>query len=113
MGCAKLTYDGVVNLTLGQTPSKSAIDGAETPESKQGTKIEEPTIKKKENVDDSNTRGVDQKEQPLQPKERPQLRRSTREHRPSTRYPNSEYMLIVDEGEPRSFQEVQSHKDKD
>ena len=34
MGCAKLTYDGVVNLTLGQTPSKSAIDGAETPESK-------------------------------------------------------------------------------
>ena len=35
-----------------------------------------------------------------------QVRRSTREHRPSTRYPSSEYMLVIDEGEPQSFQEA-------
>jgi hypothetical protein len=44
--------------------------------------------------------------------EKPQVRRSTRERRPSTRYSTSEYVLITDEGEPESFQEVQSHKDK-
>jgi hypothetical protein len=44
--------------------------------------------------------------------EEPQVRRSTRGRRPSTRYSTSEYVLITDEGEPESFQEVQSHKDK-
>ena len=40
------------------------------------------------------------------------MRRTTR-GQPSTRYPSSEYILIVDEGEPESFKEVESHKDKD
>ena len=35
-----------------------------------------------------------------------QARKPTREHRPSTRYPSSEYMLVIDEGEPQSFQEA-------
>ena len=43
---------------------------------------------------------------------KPQVRRSTREHRPSTRYPTSEYAMITEEEEPKCFQEVQSHKDK-
>jgi len=34
------------------------------------------------------------------------------DHQPSTRYPSSEYILITDEGEPKSFEEVQTHKDK-
>ena len=38
--------------------------------------------------------------------------RSTREHCPSIKYPTFEYVLINDEREPKSFQEVQSHKDK-
>ena len=42
----------------------------------------------------------------------PQVRRSTSERRPSTRYPTSEYTMITEEGEAESFQEVQSHKDK-
>ena len=42
----------------------------------------------------------------------PQVRRSTRERRPSTRYLTSEYTMITEEGELESFQEVQSHKDK-
>ena len=42
----------------------------------------------------------------------PQVRRSTRERRPSTRDLTSENTMITKEGEPESFQEVQSHKDK-
>ena len=40
------------------------------------------------------------------------MRRSTRERRPSTRYSASKYTMITEEGEPESFQEVQSYKDK-
>ena len=42
----------------------------------------------------------------------PQVRRSTRERHPLTRYPTFEYTMITEKGEPESFQEVQSHKDK-
>ena len=42
----------------------------------------------------------------------PQVRRSTREHHPSTKYPTSEYTMITKDREPESFQEVQSYKDK-
>ena len=52
--------------------------------------------------------GVDQGEQIPPLEEGPQLRRTTREHQPSTRYPSSEYILIADEGELERFQEVQS-----
>ena len=31
---------------------------------------------------------------------KPQVRRSTKEHHPSTRYLSSEYMLVIYEGEP-------------
>ena len=41
------------------------------------------------------------------------MRGTTRERQPSIRYLNLEYILIADEGELESFQEVQSHKDKD
>ena len=42
----------------------------------------------------------------------PQVRRSTRERHPTTRYPTSEYTMITEEKELESFQKVQSHKDK-
>jgi hypothetical protein len=44
--------------------------------------------------------------------EEPQVRRSTKERHPLTIYSTSDYVLITDEGEPESFQEVQFHKDK-
>ena len=47
-----------------------------------------------------------------QENEQPQLRRSNRERKPSTRYPSSEYLLLTDGGEPESFQEAQTHKDR-
>ena len=42
----------------------------------------------------------------------PQLGRSTRDRQPSTRYSCFECILLTNEGEPESFKEVQSHKDK-
>ena len=47
--------------------------------------------------------GVDQGKQILSLEKGPQLRRTTRERQPSTRYPSSEYILIVDEGELKDF----------
>lgn len=41
-----------------------------------------------------------------------QVRRSTREHKPSTRYPSTDYILVTADGEPESFQEVLSSRDK-
>ena len=66
------------------------------------TKIEELAIGDEENVHDSNI-GVDQGEQTPPLEEGPQLRRTTRKHRPSTRYLNFEYILITDEEELKSF----------
>ena len=40
------------------------------------------------------------------------MRRSTSKRHPLTRYLSSEYILLIDEGEPECFQEVESHKDK-
>jgi len=45
-------------------------------------------------------------------REEPQLRRSTRERRPSTRYNPDKYVTLIDEGEPYSYEEamVDRHK---
>ena len=82
-------------------------------ESNLGTELEEPVIVEKESGDDGDMGGVGQGEQIPLLEEGPQFRRTTRERQPPTRYPSSEYILIADEGEPKSFQEIQSHKDKD
>ena len=110
---AKLTFEGVGDLTPGQTSSESATNEAEMFESEPGIEHEEPVIEEEESGDDSDMGSVDEGEQIPPLKEGPQLRRTTRERQPSTRYPCSEYILIDDEGEPESFQEIQSHKDKD
>ena len=56
---------------------------------------------------------VEQGEQPPQQViSKPQIRRTNRESRPSSKYPSSEYVLITDEEEPENFQEVQTHADK-
>ena len=107
MSGAKLTYEGVADLTLEQTSLESATNEAEMSESEPGTELKEPVIKEEESGDDSDMGGVDQGEKIPPLEEGPQFRRTT------TRYPSSEYILIADEGEPESFQEIQSHKDKD
>ena len=110
---AKLTYEGVEDLTFRQISLESATNEVEMSKSEQGTEVEEPVINEEESGDDNDTRGVDQGEQIPPLEARPQLRRTTRERQPSTRYPSSEYILIADEGEPERFQEVQSQNDKD
>ena len=40
-----------------------------------------------------------------------QANRPDREHRLSSRYPTFEYILLIEEGERETFQEVQTHKD--
>jgi hypothetical protein len=104
----KSTVEGVSD----HTPTSSSSDIA--------TDIEEVLVENygdepaEVNGDDAiDTEGVEQGEQPIPPEmEEPQVRRSTRERHQSTRYSTSDYVLITDEGEPESFQEVQSHKDK-
>ena len=87
---AKLTYEGVSDLTLGQTSSESVTNEAEMSELELGTELEEPVIEEEESGDDSDTGGVDQGDQIPPIEEGPQLRRTTRECQPSTRYPSSE-----------------------
>ncbi|GKV32108.1 hypothetical protein SLEP1_g40737 [Rubroshorea leprosula] len=100
--------EGVEDLTPAKTPSRKITNEEEVQAPEDET--EEPTIEKDEaSVDGGND---EQGEQPLPQEEEPQLRRSTREHKPSARYSSSDYILITEEGEPETFQEVQSHKDK-
>jgi hypothetical protein len=43
---------------------------------------------------------------------RSQVRRSTREHRPSSKYPTSEYILLTEEGEPEVIDKKQMKLEK-
>lgn len=43
----------------------------------------------------------------------PKVRRSERGRIPSSRYPESEYLLLTEDGEPENFHEAVSHKDKE
>ena len=100
---AKLTYEGIADLTPGQTSSESANNEVEMSKSEPRTELKVPVIEEEESGDDSDMRGVDQGEQ-IPPLEKgPQLRRTSRERQPCTRYPSLEYILIVDEGEVESF----------
>ena len=75
--------------------------------------IPAPTAKGVNGDDAQDIEDVKQREQPAPLEmEESQVRRSIRECRPSTRYPSSEYIFLIDEEEPKSFQEVVSHKYK-
>ena len=76
---AKLTYEGVADLTPGQTALESATNEAEMSKSEPGTELEEPVIEEEESGDDSETGGVDQREQIPSLEEGPRLRQTTRE----------------------------------
>ena len=52
--------------------------------------------------------GIEQREQ----SPTPQLSRSKREYHPSSRYPSLEFIVLIDERELESFDEVQTHKAK-
>ena len=75
---AKLTYEGVADLTPRQTSLESATNESEMSELEPRIEIEKPGIKEEESGDDSNIGGVDQGEQIPPLEEEPQLRRTTR-----------------------------------
>jgi len=62
------------------------------------------------NEDHVSSSNRDQREDPNESdsveSEEPQLRRSTRERRPSTRYGPDEYITLTDEGAPQSYEEA-------
>ena len=69
-----------------------------------------------ENEDDPTIDDVDPIKQvdgelPLPPYE-PPLRRSTRVHQHSTRYPPNEYVMLTDRGESETYQEAIVHESK-
>ena len=106
----KATIGGVPNLT----PTSSSLDNATNREDvhdenngDEPTEFDADEPAGVDGDDMTNTDGVEQGEQPppLEMVE-PQVRRSTRERRPSTKYPTSEYTMITEEGEPESFKEV-------
>ena len=112
----KAMVEGVPDLTPTSSSLDNVINREEVQDENYGDKptefdANEPTCVDGDDVTDTN--GVEQGEQPP-PLEivEPQVRRYTRKRRPSTRYPNSEYSMITEERELESFQEVQSHKDK-
>uniref|UniRef100_A0A2N9FPQ8 Reverse transcriptase Ty1/copia-type domain-containing protein n=1 Tax=Fagus sylvatica TaxID=28930 RepID=A0A2N9FPQ8_FAGSY len=95
---SKSTVEGVSDLTPTSSSSDIATDIEEVQVENYG---DEPAGVDGDDAID--TKGVEQGEQPIPPEmEEPQVRRSTRERRPST----SEYVLITDEGESESFQEL-------
>ena len=56
---AKLTYEGVADLTPEQTSLESVTNEAEFFESELEIELKEPVIEEEESGDDSDTRGVD------------------------------------------------------
>ena len=55
---------------------------------------------------------MEQEEQVEEEQSQPQLRRSTRDRKTSTRYSPNEYVMLSDGGEPECYQEAMSHEDK-
>ncbi|CAL5393971.1 unnamed protein product [Camellia sinensis] len=108
---AKPKVDDVSEIIPNPAPSQHATDEEELPQhAVNNVELQDGFLEE----EDPEVEGVEQGEPqpPLPETVGPQLRRSTREFKPSTKYPTSEYILLTDEGEPESFQEAQNHKEK-
>ncbi|CAL5379550.1 unnamed protein product [Camellia sinensis] len=108
---AKPKVDDVSEIIPNPAPSQHATDEEELPQhAVNDVELQDGFLEE----EDPEAEGVEQGEPqpPLLETVGPQLRRSTREFKPSTKYPTSEYILLTDEGEPESFQEAQNHKEK-
>ena len=62
--------------------------------------------------DDASKDDVEPKIEGEQPLPQTPLRRSTREKQPSKKYSSNEYVMISDQGEPETYQEVLKHENK-
>ena len=100
--------------TVGELEVKKVIDRFEEqqenipPMQENGQQIQEQKGQQVEN-DEQQEEGILQEPlQEIQPDNAPPqlVRRSSRPHKPSQRYPPSNYILLTDEGEPNCFQEA-------
>ena len=55
---------------------------------------------------------IEGEQSPQEPLPQTPLRRSTREKQPSRKYSSNEYVMISDQGEPKTYQEVLKHENK-
>lgn len=62
--------------------------------------------------DDAAEDDVEPKIEGEQPPQEPLPRRSTREKQPSRKYSSNEYVMISDQGEPETYEEVLKHENK-
>ncbi|CAL5378709.1 unnamed protein product [Camellia sinensis] len=108
---AKPKVNDVSEILPNPAPSQHAIDEEELPQHAANDVELQDGFPEEE---DPEAEGVEQREPQPPPPETvgPQLRRSTRESKPSSKYPASEYILLTNEGEPESFQEAQNHEEK-
>ncbi|KAA8549619.1 hypothetical protein F0562_001363 [Nyssa sinensis] len=103
----KSTVDIVVDLTHNTPPLEHAEDGGEVQEEpvRDETPLMTDDMPESDNeVEMLEEETVEQGEQSHQQEPiEPQVRKFTREHRPSTKYSSFEYIMLIDEGEPESF----------
>ncbi|CAL5342249.1 unnamed protein product [Camellia sinensis] len=108
---AKPKVDDVSEIIPNPAPSQHATDEEELPQhTVNDVELQDGFLEK----EDPEAEGVEQGEPqpPLPETVGSQLRRSTRESKPSSKYPASEYILLTDGRKPESFQEAQNHKEK-
>ena len=103
----KAIVQGIPDLTLTFSSLDNATNREEVQDENYGDEPTEFDADEPVDVDGDYVTDIDGVEQGKQPPSlemvEPQVRRSTREHRPSTRYPTSEYAMITEEGEPKVF----------
>jgi hypothetical protein len=98
----KVVIEDIVDLS--SSPSQHTLDlHNATPEL---TPSDEPELLDNEEDTEQGEHPNDQEDS------RSQVRRSTREHRPSSKYPTSEYILLTEEGEPEVIDKKQMKLEK-
>ena len=96
----------VADMTLVPISSRGAIDGGVV------LKIEPWSTTELARDDSLADYGLDQREQSPKITANLPIRKSSRDFQSSTIYPSSEYILLTNERDPKSFKEVQSLKDE-
>lgn len=96
--------DNLIDLDEITPPISEEVDG--------GAEQEIEELPNGDHRDEENNQ-EDQEEQPPIIEQAADVRRSTRAHKPSTKFSSGEYVLLIDEGEPDCFQDVQNNANKD
>lgn len=97
--------DNLIDLDQITPPISEEVDG--------GVEQEIEELPSGNERDDESNQEDQREQQPTVLEQTANLRRSTRARKPSTMFSSGEYVLLIDEGEPNCFQDVQNNADKD